>query len=321
MKRILIWFHSLLVAIILSCCQAGNKKVVPAPSQPLPTQTPSATKQQNDSPPSSPVTPTDEWLYASEIFITGDKLTVDGYDILKMKRRLPESEGAFDVSYAAIRRNARIIAIFDGHPVIPAHSIDIASLHLLGKQSRQVIVSQTEPRGGIHWIVDLSSGCHVIFDSGEYEVGREDIGFRDLDDDGIYELSMPVVSFYMVFSEPSMADTPLPEVIFKYSRKRRRYEPANHLFQSRLLDGIEEREMNQQTTYPGAYLGARLGILLDYLYAGKEQKGWSFFRQQYRPPAEFNLPDRRTVEAKVRNVLRRSPAYKLIRRNAAAAGR
>lgn len=321
MKRILIWFQSLLIAIILSCCQAGNKKVVPAPSQPLPTQTPSATKQQNDSPPSSPATQPDEWLYARDFFIEGDRLTVNGYDILKMKKMTSESEGAFEISYATLKKGRRPVMTLDGIPATPLNSIDLALFDLLGTDRKQVIVSQTEPRGGIHWILDLSSGCRVIFDSGDYEVGREDVGFRDLDNDGIYELSMPVVSFYMVFSAPSMADTPLPEVIFKYSRKRRRYEPANHLFQSRLLDGIEEREMNQQTTYPGAYLGNRLGILLDYLYAGKEQKGWSFFRQQYRPPAEFNLPDRKTVEAKVRNVLRRSPAYKLIRRNAAAAGR
>jgi hypothetical protein len=63
------------------------------------------------------------------------------------------------------------MAQFDGSTIEPENAIDFGLFTLLGSKAEQLIISQTRPRTGRHWIVELAANPKVIFDSGDYEVG------------------------------------------------------------------------------------------------------------------------------------------------------
>src|SRR6202040_948278 len=90
--------------------------------------------------------------------------------------------------------------------------------------SKQLVVSQTVPRGGRHWIVDLSTNATTIFDSKEWGVGTEDVCVHDYDGDGVEEISLAITKFWG-FGSMAMSESPLPGVVFKYDARTRKYLP------------------------------------------------------------------------------------------------
>src|SRR6185503_20568249 len=97
----------------------------------------------------------------------------------------------------------------------------------------------------------------------------------------------------------------LPEVVFKYDPRVRKYLPDNLSF-ARGLKGIKDdvskldpAETTERGT--GAYLAKRLDILLRYVYAGKSEEGWAFFESAY------TLPDKRVTIAKITTQLESEP--------------
>lgn len=221
-----------------------------------------------------------------------------------------------EVSSALLKRNGRVMRRFEGNESGAPNAIDFGLFPFLGGEMKQLVVSYTEPRTGRHWIVALPSEPRVVFDSADYEVGREDVSLRDFDKDGVYEISLPVVSFY-VFSYPdmgnlSMSNVPLPVVIFKYDVKASKYLPANHLFKTYLLQGIEDRHAKLSDKNDDTYLGDRLEVLLDYVYAGEEKAGWHFFDSEYK------RHDKEQMKAKIKAVLKEGTAYRYINRQRAA---
>jgi hypothetical protein len=179
---------------------------------------------------------------------------------------------------------------------------------LLGGKTKQLIISQTLPRTGRHWIVELAANPKVLFDSGDYEVGREELWAVDIDGDGVYEIGLFVTRFYLVFDQLSVSATPLPTVIFGYDKQVGKYLPANHRYRDYFLKDIETEIRDLPTAAGELYLARRLDVLLQFLYAGKEKEGWEFFDKAY------TLPDADKMKAKVREVLRKAPAYKFIRK-------
>src|SRR5262249_44913896 len=243
----------------------------------------------------------------------------NGFDIAKIAKRSKgksqELSDAQELSYAAIKKNGRVMAKFDGATDDPMNSIDFGLFPLLGSKTKQLIISQTVPRGGRHWIVELTANPEVLFDSGDYEVGREEVWAVDVDADGVYEIGLFVTSFYGAFDQLSAMYTPLPKVIFRYDKQAGRYLPANHRYRDYLLEGIETEIKNLPTEIrplPSSagelYLARRLDVLLQFLYAGKEKEGWEFFDKAY------TLPDADKIKAKVKEVLQDSTAYKFIRK-------
>jgi hypothetical protein len=259
--------------------------------------------------------PRDSAELISEFFIKGDTVSYKGYEISKLKKEVDHREecppGKRDnpcvipVYYTVIKRQGKALAKFDEFYYGPGNGNEFALHPLLGGEAKQLIISQTAPRSGRHYVVDLASKPGVIFDSYDYEVGREEVEVSDLDDDGIYELSLAVTAFYLVFNV-SMAETPLPQVIFKYDRKAQKYLPANHIFQTRLLGRIEEVKSLKDKD-ARSDVGRSLSILLDYIYAGKEEEGWAFYEREY------NLADKEKVKSEIMSALRNAPAYKYIR--------
>jgi len=185
---------------------------------------------------------------------------------------------------------------------------DIGLFPLLGGKTKQLIISQIVPRGGRHWIVELAAHPKILFDSGDYEVGREDVSAIDLDSDGVYEITLPITCFYDAIDRLSISGTPLPTAIFAYDKQAGRYLPANHRYRDYLLKGIETQIGNLPTEIGESYLSRRLEVLLRFLYAGKEKEGWEFFDKAY------TLDDADKIKTRVKEVLQEAPAYKFIRK-------
>ena len=227
--------------------------------------------------------------YVSDAFIDKKILSYNGYEILKLTKKVryeypPEMRSdphMIDVNYTVIKRNDKPIAQFDGVHYGLGNSNQFGLLPFLGAATKQLVISHTVPRGGRHWIIDLSVELRVIFDSQEWDVGREEVWMKDLDNDGTYEIFLEDPSFYMSIPGLSMGETPLPETIFKYDTQAKKYLPANHIFRDYMLRGVDDDVQRLKSEKKKGYLSDGLDILLRYIYAGREVEGWSFFEREY----------------------------------------
>jgi hypothetical protein len=254
----------------------------------------------------SPISPEEDPKQVSSIFVEADTLSYGGYDVVKLKKKvkLEQTSGLTEVSYALLKRNGKVLEKFDGVYFGAGNATDFGLFSFLGGGAKQLVVSQTIPRGGRHWVVNLSVDFRVVYDSGEYGVGREDLGVLDIDKDGRYEILQELTAFYG-FDHFSSAETPLPLVIFKYDEKAGKYLPANDFFQEYALKDIES-QIATLASDESEYLSRRLDIALQYVFAGKEKEAWAFFDREYKHP------DKEEVKSKVKAVLRDQPVYRFI---------
>lgn len=230
----------------------------------------------------------------SDVFVQEDTLSEGDYSVVKLKKKIKIEDAAdlTDVSYAVLKRKGKILAAFDGVYFGSGNATDFGLFPFLGGSARQLVVSQTVPRGGRHWVVELSPEHRVIYDSADYGIGREDLSVLDVNKDGRFEILQEDVAFYGLDGF-SMADTPLPLVIFKYDEQARKYLPANHLFKDYALKNIDtEAKLLDKT--------------LQYIYAGEEQKGWAFFDREYKSANKEEL------KSKILAILKRNSVYKFI---------
>jgi hypothetical protein len=296
---------SQLSIILIALCVVGCKESAAGSQRPTPA--PAALHSQQAAPTPSAVAAPKEILM-NVIFPREKSLSYNGFDIAKLAKRSNNSPQELSLSYAVIKKNGRVLAKFDGSTDEPMNSTSIGLFPLLGSKTEQLIVSQTVPRGGRHWVVDLTANPKALFDSGDYEVGREDIWAVDIDGDGVYEIGLFVTSFYGAFDQLPVSSTPLPRVVFSYDKQAGKYLPANHRYRDYLLKDIGTEISDLPTAAGERYLARRLDILLQFLYVGKEKEGWEFFDKVY------TLPDADKIKAKVKEVLQKAPAYKFIRK-------
>jgi hypothetical protein len=253
----------------------------------------------------------------TDTFAREGSLTLNGYEVSRREKKVryfypPESKLApdlLDSTYAVLKRGGRVVAKFDGVESGFGNATLFGAFPFLGGETKQLAVSLTIPRSGRHWVVDLSARApRVLFDSETYGVWGEELSVIDLDKDGTYEISMNVPAFYM-FENMSMAETPLPQIVFKYDAKARRYLPANRLFPDYALRGLDE-EIRELKPDDAAYMSKRLGLLLRYVYAGREREGWDFFNRAYE------RADRDALRKKIASRLGEEPVYRFLRRTA-----
>ena len=227
-------------------------------------------------------------------YVDDDKLFHHGYEVSRVDRA--------DVSYAVLKRDGKAIAKFDGitHPL--GNSTEFGLFDLLGDKSQQLIVSLSVPRGGNQWVVSLYPEFRVLFDGNDYGVGRESGDWfpLDLDKDGVFEISLPKVSFYGMDGLQSVGETPLPEIVFKYDAEQMRYLPANHLFIDYALRGWDADKEKE------SYQHHRFNYLMDCVFAGKEKEGWASFDEHY-PSA-----DKAQMRSRIKAILKNDPVYKFI---------
>jgi hypothetical protein len=302
---------SQLSIIVIALCLIGCGKSAADPQKPL--SAPDARHAPQATPtPSAPAQP--EEILMSDIFTEEESLSYNGFKIAKIEKRkrlnrkLQELSYSQELSNAVIKKNGKVLAEFEGIHGGLMNATGIGLFPLLGGKTKQLIISQTLPRTGRHWIVELAANPKVLFDSGDYEVGREEVSAVDIDSDGIYEIWMYVTSFYGAFDQLSVMRTPLPILIFRYDRRAGRYLPANHRYRDYLLKDLETGISALPTGVGEQYLAPRLNVLLRLLYAGKEKEGWEFFDKAY------TLPDAGKIKAIVKRELQKAPAYKYIRK-------
>jgi hypothetical protein len=248
----------------------------------------------------------------SSFFVEADSLAYNDYEVVKLHKveRDKPSDMDVEVAYVVLKSKGKVIATFDDVHYPAGNTADFGFASLLGGETKQLVISETLPRGGRHWIVDVSSDGATLFDSYDWDLGREDVCVHDFDGDGIAELSMLLTTFWG-FGAMSMADSPMPGVIFKYDSASRRFLPDKNAF-ARGLANIEEDvktiDPNERPRdgYKGQYLAVRLDIFLRYVYAGRESDAWSFLERAY------SLEDKREVEKKIRAILDREPVYKFV---------
>jgi hypothetical protein len=291
-----------MIAVVLFV--VGCKKSATDPEKPPSAPDARHSPQATSSPPASAQF---KEVLMHDIFTRDESLSYNGFDIEKISMSKRSKSYLQDLSYVVIKKNGRVSAKLGGPIANPLTATAIGLFPLLGGKTKQLIISQTLPRTGRHWIVELTANPKVLFDSRDYEVGREEVRAVDLDRDGVYEIGLYVTSFYGEFNQLSMASTPLPTVFFSYDKRAGRYLPANHRYRDKLLNDIETDISKLPAEDGERYLASRLNALLRLIYTGKEKEGWEFFDKAY------TLPDADKIKAIVKENLQKAPAYKFIR--------
>lgn len=245
-------------------------------------------------------------------FIKGTRLSYGGYVVT---RAVVESEGE---SRAVISRGGRELArLNDGAP--RDYATRIGLFPFLGRGGKQLVVEQYT--GGAHCctvyrVYELGAELRTLFDGDEYgveEIG-EDMKVLDIDGDGRHEFTLNVMAFDYFMT--SHAGSVFPVAVFAYDERAGRYVPSNKKFSAYLLRGVARdvqkvkalnRRMTKEeraSTFHGEHFSAVLDVLLKYVYAGEEQKGWAFF------DANYLLGDKAEVEAGVKAKLLESAVYR-----------
>jgi hypothetical protein len=245
-------------------------------------------------------------------FIKGARLTYGGYVVT---RAVAEREGE---SRAVISRGGReLVRLADGAP--RDYATRIGLFPFLGGAGRQLVVEQYT--GGAHCctvyrVYDLGAELRTLFDGDEYgidEIG-EDMNVVDIDGDGRREFTLTVMAFDYFMT--SHAGSVFPVAVFAYDERAGKYLPANRKFSAYLLRGVGRdaakvkatgRRLTKEeraSTFHGEHFRAALGVLLKYVYAGEEEKGWAFFDSNYV------LADKAEVAAGVRAKLQESAVYR-----------
>jgi hypothetical protein len=246
------------------------------------------------------------------VFIKGTRLTYGGYVVT---RAVAEREGE---SRAVISRGGRELArLTDGAP--RDYATRIGLFPFLGGKGKQLVVEQYT--GGAHCctvyrVYDLGAELRTLFDGDEFgidEIG-EDMNVLDIDRDGRYEFTQTVMAFDYFMT--SHAGSVFPTAVFAYDDAAGRYVPSNRKFSAYLLRGVARdaakvkainRRMTKEeraSTFHGEHFRAVLDVLLKYVYAGEERKGWAFFESNYV------LGDKAEVEAGVKSKLLESAVYR-----------
>lgn len=260
------------------------------------------------------------------LFASGDSLSHDGYTVTRTFELAP-GETRYGTSRTVVRRGRRVLARLEGG--IHREATRFFLFPLLGGRGRQLVVETYS--GGAHCcyeyhVFDLGPRFRKLFDGGAYsadEVGYE-MKLIDVDGDGVYEFAQNVMSFDYFYV--SHASSVFPELVFAYDRRRGAYRPANRAHARYLLRDITRKEsaaaeLNARLEREGyarregggrdfqfeeKYFNAVVGVVLDYIYAGREAEGWAYFDKNYR------LPNKPQLRRDMRGKLSESVIYKSI---------
>ncbi|HEX8650545.1 MAG TPA: hypothetical protein VF708_06870 [Pyrinomonadaceae bacterium] len=248
-----------------------------------------------------------------DLYVKGNKVSYNGYEVT---RSFNEST---QLSWASISKGGRLLVSFKDGGGPSLDFTNIALFSLLGGEGKQLIINQHS--GGAHccnsvWIYDLAAPrLRKLYDNLTYDVDFSPL-LIDIDHDGVYEFTQSVMAFDY-FDRLSHASSPFAQVAFKYDKSAGRYLPASRTHADYLLRDIgkyidEVNKANRELASTrheddvGDYLGTVLQVVLQYIYAGREQEGWDFYEREYR------LDDKAQMRTKVKGVLRKSVVYNSI---------
>jgi hypothetical protein len=251
--------------------------------------------------------PSDDRLALSDLFTSHKDVGLyNGWLIEKRHNHTGLADSLEDIqTYIVISKHGRKSLIFDAMVYHPAgNNAEFELVSLLGSSTHQLAISQEVGRGGAQWIVDLSSTARVLFDGPAWGVGREssDCEFRDLDGDGIFEISLPITDFYSLSDKTGVAGAPLPMINFKYDLVTRKYQPANHVL-ARVYQESPDIAPDANDSY---FRSAVIGYTLGLIYEGERERAWKYFN------ATYNLGDNKEIKARINKILLNQPVYKFI---------
>lgn len=254
-----------------------------------------------------PKKPPESMPQIQDFFLKTDHLTINDYEVVKVRKTtaIKGIREPVPVNVAVLKHQGRVLATFEGAPYPLGNAIDFALVSLLKDAHNELVISSTLPRGGRHWVVNFSPQPEVIFDSAELQLGGEGFSFVDLDQDGMAEIVLHNEAFGG-FEYLSMANSPHPEVIFKFDPSARCYRISNKLFRNRYLEGIDKKQLHSDLTQRELYLADRLDIFLRYIYAGEEIQGWAFF------DAAYQQNDNKALKARIKTRLATEPVYQML---------
>lgn len=247
------------------------------------------------------------------IFVKADRLSYNGYEIVRVHKTVVVEEIPRKLSYAVLKKNGKVIAEFDKVNSSLGNETRFGLFPLLGGKTKQLIVEQLSNRVWEYWIIELDPEFRVIYSTSD-SLGRELSPF-DIDGDGIFEISQSLTTFWF-FDRLDNPRSPLTLINFKYDNTAKRYLPANHLYTDYVFEGtVKKLELlsrlntephSTDPIYRATYLGSALNIMLRYAYAGKEDEAWTFFDQNYL------LSDKHAMRSRIESQLKSCSLYKEI---------
>ncbi len=177
----------------------------------------------------------------SEYFTSQDSLAYNGFVVKKVFRKVkPKNSPEAEIADLVIKKNGKIFLKFDGIYYPLGNGLDFGLFSFLGGEEKQLAVSDTIPRGGIHYVVSLTQQPKVLFASSDWNVGREEFDVVDVNNDGIFELNLAVV--FDEFEQLLKSDVPVTNIYFRYDKTTEKFMPANHLNRDFVLRDIDEQK-------------------------------------------------------------------------------
>ena len=294
------------------CCGLLLLALVPSSCKPRPTVSQAASTPSAQAAPTAE-NPEEETKLIRDSFVDVNSLSYNGYDIVKLEKKIkyeypPEMKSAplmVDVSYAVLKKKGQVLARFQGVFSGYGNATEFGLFPFLGGETKQLVVSQTIPRGGRHWIVVLSPHFQVIYDSAEYGLGREDITVVDVDKDGVYEISQELTTF-VFFEDITAGASHLVDILLRYDERSKRYLPASHIFRDYTLRGAEGGAARVNRSDEKALASDVLRRMLPYIYAGMRNEAWELYDREY------TLTNREELKAKIMAALNDDAVYKYI---------
>jgi hypothetical protein len=256
-------------------------------------------------------------ILTGDVLSADDTLSYSGYVVEKRHKKVRYDYPAeikskplwIDVSYVVLKRQGKVRVTFDDgiYFGMGGNNTRFGLFSFLPGPAKQLVVSQDVFRGGTQWVVNLSPRPRIIFDGPKWGVGREgdDMTIVDFDNDGVFEIIVPITDFYEFQDKLPIARIPLPGIIFKYDRKLMRYVPANPGFESYALRGIGDLDV-EKTIDEFDQRAMTLEKLLAFIYVGKQKEAWDFYDRSYK------LSDKEEIRRRIRAILDRQRVYKFI---------
>ena len=130
-----------------------------------------------------------------------------------------------------IVKNKKVLARFDSQK---DYWVKFSLFNFLGGNDKQLIIHTYS--GGAHCcndyvIYDLKPTFRKVYDSTKFDSGSEIGNYLtpiDIDKDGVFEFQRSVMTFD--YFHTSHASSVFPPVIFRYDKKKARYDFANKVF-------------------------------------------------------------------------------------------
>ncbi len=242
----------------------------------------------------------------SEHFTSQDSLAYNGFVVKKAFHKLkPKDLPEAEIVDLVIQKNGRILLKFDGIYYPLGNDLDFGLFSFLGSDEKQLAVSDTIPRGGVHYVVSLFPQPKVLFASSDWNIGREEFDVIDLNNDGIYEISL--IAVFDEFEKLPKSDVPFTNIYFRYDITTEKFLPANHLNRDFALRDIDEQKAQINRQDKESQFADVLAVTLEYIYAGEEKQAWKFFDKEY------DFDDREARKQKIKSILLSDPIYKFVR--------